>query len=1148
LTHTAGRAILIMERSNSFTHSPAPADKDVLVTPTTSTALEHALQQYGDDLYRLALLLASDEAHTAAALHSAVPRLADAPPDALDELAMSAALVAALPAERRRIRRRLPAWARLPADRQEAPLVAALARLPRQQRLALGLMLLRGFDATQAANVLGADEAHARALTRDALVALAPYVQPALAPDDLDVDHAPADCRPTRMKLALGGDLAHADPAARGHLALCSDCRAAEQIWQHLTTTAENALRGALRHISLPERLTDDLRAAGARTPQPPHHSLLARQRGRLGLVALAVIAVIALLVLPGRRAPAVVSTGAASAPAALAPHELVDRAIGQLYAPPAGAGVWHGRWEIRWSFAGGSYATLNADAWTDTGSSRHRVQLAHIDGGGPFEFELADETGNLWYATTQNYAPSLYPALLDGNDLRARLKVTPDEAQRMLRARLSSGAWDLPAAYLRQAQAAPELHSWGLQHTPDGATLEIISFDGFTPLAQPPDAPDAANVPTTILLAIDVQSGALYEVRELIGPEGGERSSRTTWRFVAGEWLTATQDVARAFNLRQAWNGTGDFGEPRAAGYADPALPLVPAAQVMSLASVLQQNSALWLPSRPRPDAERAVLLSSSDGASFWTVYLGAGRRLVIRTFIGAGDASPVLSGGEMIALDGRQVVLQPANGQTYQARLTFRGPFDEQVRIWISAIGYTRAELLDVLRGFGPPTAESYRAQASLFADPQAHDPAAFDALLGALATPTIPPGGAARHFVERTFTRHSPVPDPFGDPYHLPLYGGRPEELLIENWVRADAAGVETTSIERDAGGTVYGRQYLGPATVWYYDAPNSSARQMHTSDLMLINRINLDQAIVFDLLVRGGSRLVTLPDGTRAISNSQPLLDTRFVGVLSNQQNDPDAGGPYLGDLNIDTPVTTLVALGADGRPRRIETHAAVPGRDSILLETWELVSDEQRPAERIPVGTFDASPPAALTFQDYHAPFVAYPGPALATVTITDALRLVRTPLFVLPPGTGIDAPLIEAGDPANRQVDVWDSNVFSAALQRGMAIRLTYELPSSGPATTTAFIYEGDAATFSAYLRTQSTSRWGRQSSVPVRITIGERTIDGWRITASDGLWTLFELDGTLLAAQTIYDEQVAALARLQPLAPLIPESRADER
>src|SRR5437899_1801254 len=67
--------------------------------------------------------------------------------------------------------------------------------------------------------------------------------------------------------LALGGDLAHADMATRGHLALCGACRAAEQTWQGLTTTVENALRGALREIAFPDYLNDDLRAAIVRGP-----------------------------------------------------------------------------------------------------------------------------------------------------------------------------------------------------------------------------------------------------------------------------------------------------------------------------------------------------------------------------------------------------------------------------------------------------------------------------------------------------------------------------------------------------------------------------------------------------------------------------------------------------------------------------------------------------------------------------------------------------------------------------------------------------------------------------------------------------------------------------------------------------------------
>src|SRR6185295_19023135 len=149
-------------------------------------------------------------------------------------------------------------------------------------------------------------------------------------------------------------------------------------------------------------------------------------------------------------------------------------------------------------------------------------------------------------------------------------------------------------------------------------------------------------------------------------------------------------------------------------------------------------------------------------------------------------------------------------------------------------------------------------------------------------------------------------------------------------------------------------------------------------------------------------------------------------------------DPEAGGPYLLDLSIDMPITTLLSLDAAGRPRRIEswtagTSAAGPGRGGILLEAWELVSDEQAPADRIPVGTFDLAPPKTLLFQDEATPS---PLSERATVTITDALQLVRSPLYVLPPGPEIDAPAVEAAHPANRPLDISDSNAFDAALDR----------------------------------------------------------------------------------------------------------------
>jgi hypothetical protein len=1145
-----------MRRPNRFPPDPMDADEDARVA-TTPTALERAIQRYGDDWYRLALLLTSDENMAAAALHDAASRLTTSQADVLHEPDLVRALIAALPMERRRLwPRRLPAWARLPPARPEAPLVAVLARLPRQQQLALGLLLLRGFEPAQAAAMLGVDEAHTRTLMRDALRALAPHIRPALALADLDADSAPEACRPTRMALALGGDLAHADSTARGHLALCAACRAAEQTWAQLTTATENALRGVLRRAALPDQLANDLRNTTISALPQPRLGILVGHRKRLVALAAAVLAVVALLVLPGRReSPA--TNGLSNTGAALAPYDLVARAHDRLYTPPEGSGIWHGRWEIRWTFPAGSYALLNADAWIDTASSQHRVQLTHHDGGSPFEFELADNADNLWYATTPNYYTSLAPASFESARLRAQLRLKPADKQRMLRARLESGAWDIAAAYLRQAAAARDLNSWGRQRTADGAMLDVLGFDGVSPLAPPADAPNQPSIPTTILLSIDAQSGALREVRELIGPEGAERSTRTTWRFVDGEWLADRQQIADTFDVQRAWNGIGSFA--RQAGIADPALPLDAADQTMSLAQVVQGSRTLQLPSVPPAGAARAVLLTDPANPAITTVYIGTGRRLELRTFSGNGIVEPELEGAEQITINGQQVFLRPFGGQGYQARLIYRGLQPDSITTWIGALGYTRAELLDLLRGLGPPTTASYRAQASLFADQHPHDAAAFEALLAALADPPAPPTGSVRHFVERTFTRHNPAPDPLSDPYHLPPYGGRPEELFIDNWVRHDGSGaLESATAERDAGGTVYGRQYLGPEMVWYYDATQSQASRLRTGDLPLPNRINQDQGLVLDLLARGDSRIATLSDGTRVISYSQTLPQTRYADLLLAQQRDPGASGPYLLDLASDTTITTRLYLGGSGRPQRIETWATGTAavvmvhssgvtetqriaiqsdpQNGILLESWELASDEHIPLDRVPAKTFDTSPPTSLELWDYFGDRHESGPPEPRTATITNALALAQTPLFA-PQGAGQTPPLIEVGTPSSIGTIVWGNDIFDSALRAGLAVRFSYWLTTSTALDRLMYIYQGDADSFGAFLRARSSLGWRWQSSEPVQVALAGRTVSGWRITLAEGAtWTLFEVDGTLLAAQTADSRQQAALIQLAPL------------
>jgi hypothetical protein len=275
-------------------------------------------------------------------------------------------------------------------------------------------------------------------------------------------------------------------------------------------------------------------------------------------------------------------------------------------------------------------------------------------------------------------------------------------------------------------------------------------------------------------------------------------------------------------------------------------------------------------------------------------------------------------------------------------------------------------------------------------------------------------------------------------------------------------------------------------------------------------------------------------------------------------LLAQQRDPSASGPYLLDLAGDATITTWLHLGADGRPRRIETWATGAAaivivrssgvtetqqiamqsspQNSILLESWELASDEHIPLDRVPKRAFDTSPPDSLELWDYFGDQQAA-GPAEPrTVTITEALALAQMPLFA-PRGAGQTPPLVEVGAPPGATTVVWGSDIFDGALRSGVAVRFSYWLTTSTALDSLMYIYQGDADAFGAFLRTRSSWGWRWQSSEPVQVALAGRTVSGWQLTLTGGAtWTLFEVDGALLAAQTDDSVQRAALERLAPL------------
>ena len=70
--------------------------------------------------------------------------------------------------------------------------------------------------------------------------------------------------------------------------------------------------------------------------------------------------------------------------------------------------------------------------------------------------------------------------------------------------------------------------------------------------------------------------------------------------------------------------------------------------------------------------------------------------------------------------------------------------------------------------------------------------------------------------------------------------------------------------------------------------------------------------------------------------------------------------------------------------------------------------------------------------------------------------------------------------------------------------------------------------------TLGAYLRASAV--WSSSSAETFQI--GGQPVSGWRVIerSSGAEWLLFELDGTLIAAQSPSDELLAALAQLQPV------------
>jgi hypothetical protein len=301
--------------------------------------------------------------------------------------------------------------------------------------------------------------------------------------------------------------------------------------------------------------------------------------------------------------------------------------------------------------------------------------------------------------------------------------------------------------------------------------------------------------------------------------------------------------------------------------------------------------------------------------------------------------------------------------------------------------------------------------------------------------------------------------------------------------------------------------------------------------------------------------GQAQLSSNPDGTRTVF----LTDARWktdtcqhpsYGQLFQEQTSGDrasasGGAPYLAGL-AEQAVTTWVDLDANGRLLRAEVRAGTT-RDGTLLEAWELERDEQLSPERVPVAAFDPAPPDAQV--RWNNPLVSPDSntPSVRTATLTEALALARSPLFGLMPAvlaasgaptstTALTATLdsITVGIPQPAGPSLFDDAVIRSALRGGSAIQLSYTIkePAGWPIL---YLYEGPASSFGAYLR--ATTHWS--SSAPIAVQVGDRAIAGWQVTTPQDstTWTLFEIDGTLIAVEYPPDKAPTIIAGLRRLA-----------
>ncbi|MBO9314054.1 MAG: anti-sigma factor [Chloroflexus sp.] len=646
--------------------------------------LVHWLTNAGNVAYSFALALTPDERTAQRLLQQWVRTLREQPPAVWrdDELIT------------RLYRLALSKYADQPRERRPAPPTASilgpLRTLPLDQRMAVLAYSLLSADYARLAAMLNTSPDNALVTFQQAITALAPALGHHLT-QQIQSDA----CVTVRQALINPTQHLQLFETVRRHLSTCTHCRLFDREWQAVTHELTATLRRIRDNQPLPTRLLNRLlESASAPRQRFAQWALL--------IPPLVLIILILTLILPGllRNPLTVVTTGAAEP--GITAGELVNRALVHGGIPePEGPPIWYARYQTIWYFNNRTIAPLFAEIWHDRDNpARHRLQLRHIEGGAPYEFQLGDGTRRFYYALDGSYAPTLYgdlPIRAAPNEPELVVSLmSAEQQQAAFFARRQTGPWRIVPSYLQQAAEAPDLRLLGQQRIGNRLAY-IVSFRGFSPL----DLPAEAAEPVMVLMTIAGQDGHVLSITELVGPPGGTQTSRVVWRLAEFNWLVSSEQIRDAFTFERAWNGRAEAEGSAPQPLIDPSWPLLRRANVIEPAQLARVSEPFVLPATIPVGIEQAVLLQLRGSTMNGVLYTGRNKRLIL-TFDRIPDIDSTVP---TEVIDRWRVRIEPVRGQRYRVAIEpDSAPGNAGTRIALDTQGFTIDELRAVIASLQP------------------------------------------------------------------------------------------------------------------------------------------------------------------------------------------------------------------------------------------------------------------------------------------------------------------------------------------------------------------------------------------------------------------------------------------------------------